>query len=207
MSEEAKPDEQPAKKGGIMGLLTKLPVLIGGVMVIEAAVLLVGVKMMGGGGPASAGAAEVALDEHGNPLPAEEGHGGGGGGGEHGEGGGHAAEAHGDPNDLAEVSVDSFRAPNRQNGRTYLYDVEIGVRVKNGVKEQVEAKLKNSKSLVRDRMNRIIAGIDPQKLNGAVEPGLETLRRQVKYQLDLIVGEGMIDEVLVPRCIPYRTDY
>ena len=56
-------------------------------------------------------------------------------------------------------------------------------------------------------MNRIIAGIDPQKLNGAVEPGLETLRRQVKYQLDQIVGEHVIEEVLVPRCIPYRTDY
>ena len=201
MSEEAKQDEAPAKKGGIMGLLTKLPVLIGGVMVIEAAVLLAGVKMMGGG-PATSEAAEVALDEHGNPLPAEEGH---GGGGEHGDG--HAEAAHGDPNDLAEVSVDSFRAPNRQNGRTYLYDVEISVRVKGAAKDAVEAKLKNSKSLVRDRMNRIIAGIDPQKLNGAVEPGLETLRRQVKYQLDQIVGENVIDEVLVPRCIPYRTDY
>ena len=203
MSDEAKPDEKPAKKGGLMGLLTKLPVLIGGVMVIEAAVLLVGVKMMGGG-PATSGAAEVALDEHGNPLPAEEGH---GGGGEHGEAGGHAEASHGDPNELAEVTVISLRAPNRQNGRTYLYDVEISVRVKNAAKDQVEARLKNSTSLVKDRMNRIIAGIDPQKLNGAVEPGLETLRRQVKYQLDQIVGEHVIEEVLVPRCIPYRTDY
>jgi hypothetical protein len=29
----------------------------------------------------------------------------------------------------------------------------------------------------------------------------------VKYQLDEIIGDGMIDEVLVPRCIPFRTDY
>jgi hypothetical protein len=33
------------------------------------------------------------------------------------------------------------------------------------------------------------------------------LRRQVKYQLDEIIGEEMISEVLVPRCIPFRTDY
>ena len=204
MSEEAKPDEQPAPKGGIKALLTKLPVLIGGVMVIEAAVLLVGVKMMGGG-PATAGAAVVeyavdahgnpVLDEHGNPVPAEHGEAGGEG---------HAAE---DPDELAEVGIDSFRAPNRQNGRTYLWDVALSVRVKAGVKEQVEAKLKNSKGLVLDRMNGIIAAIDPQKLNGAVEPGLETLRRQVKYQLNQILGEGVVDEVLVPRCIPYRMDY
>jgi hypothetical protein len=37
---------------------------------------------------------------------------------------------------------------------------------------------------------------------------LETLRRQVKYQLDQILGDDkLIDEVLVPRCIAFRTDY
>jgi len=35
------------------------------------------------------------------------------------------------------------------------------------------------------------------KLGGGSEPGLETLRRQVKYQLDEIMGEEMIDEVLI----------
>ena len=196
MSEEAKATDAGTeaaaaggKKGGLMGLLTKLPVLIGGVMVVEAVALFVGFKMMSGG-PAAAHGAEAPAGEHGEAGPAE---------------GGHDAEAPGP--ELVEVAVDSFRAPNRLNGRTFLYDVEISVRVKAAHKEQVERTLKGSTALVRDRMNRIIAGIDPQKLNGAHEPGLETLRRQVKYQLDLIVGDGLIEEVLVPRCIPYRTDY
>jgi flagellar basal body-associated protein FliL len=61
--------------------------------------------------------------------------------------------------------------------------------------------------LIQDRIRTIIAQSDPEKLSGGSEPGLETLRRQVKYQLDEIIGDGMIDEVLVPRCIPFRTDY
>lgn len=187
MSEEAK-EQKNAKVGGIKRLLTKLPVLISGVMVVEA-VLLLGAFQMLSGGPGSAEGALVEEEAHG---PAEE---------------GEATDFSHFGADYAEVAVDSFRAPNRLNGRTYLYDVDISVRVKADVKEKVEAKLANSTALVRDRMNRIVAQIDPQKLNGAVEPGLETLRRQVKYQLDLIVGEGLIEEVLVPRCIPYRTDY
>ena len=61
--------------------------------------------------------------------------------------------------------------------------------------------------MIRDRIRTIIAESDPEKLGGGSEPGLETLRRQVKYQLDVIVGEGLIDEVIVPKCIPFRTDY
>ncbi len=62
-------------------------------------------------------------------------------------------------------------------------------------------------ALIQDRVRTIIAQSDPDKLGGGSEPGLETLRRQVKYQLDEIVGDGLIDDVLIPRCIPFRTDY
>jgi flagellar basal body-associated protein FliL len=187
-SKEAKPSEdgKPAK-GGIVGLLTKLPVLIGGVMVLEAVALFVVFKMMSGG-PAAADAHGV--DPHGIEDP-------------------HAdAEAEGLYSaNLVEVPVDSFRAYNNTSGTTYLYDVDISIQVKPDVKEKVEAKLAASTALVRDRMNQIIRSIDPQKLNGSAEPGLETLRRQVKYQLDLIIGDGLIEEVLVPRCLPYRANY
>jgi len=58
-----------------------------------------------------------------------------------------------------------------------------------------------------NRIRTIIAQSDTEKLGGGSEPGLETLRRQVKYQLDEIIGEGMVEEVLVPRCIPFRAEY
>ena len=198
-NDASKDDADAKKKGGVMGMLSKLPVLLGGVMTVEAVVLFIALK--GFGGPASAEAhgpehgevayqlddhGEPVLDDHGNPIP---------------------LEPHPEGPELVEVQVDSFRAQNQLDGRTYLYDVDISVQVPGEVADDVKAKLEASTGLVRDRMTRIIRSIDPQKLNGTVEPGLETLRRQVRYQLDLIVGEGLIEEVLVPRCIPYRTSY
>ena len=60
--------------------------------------------------------------------------------------------------------------------------------------------------MIKDRVRTIIAQSDPEKLGGGSEPGLETLRRQVKYQLDEIIGDGMVDDVVVPKCIPFRAD-
>src|SRR5678815_2292221 len=61
--------------GGIGALLGKTPVMLGGVMILEAAVLFAGFKFLGGG-PKPVGASvitedpsakgEVAKDEHGN---------------------------------------------------------------------------------------------------------------------------------------------
>jgi len=85
--------------------------------------------------------------------------------------------------------------------------VSIFVVCKSEYEKQVKDALKEREALIKDRVRTIIAQSDPEKLVGGSEPGLETLRRQVKYQLDTIVGEGMIEEVLVPKCIPFRTDY
>jgi flagellar basal body-associated protein FliL len=178
------------KKGGIMALLTKLPVLLGGVMIIEAAVLFGAFKMLSGG-PKDAEAAEL----HGK----DDGH-GGKSSGEHGEEGADVPEH-------AELLAVEFRAPNKRTGRTFLYDVAIFVSVPGAKMEEAKKMLEQRKALITDRVRTIIAQSEPDKLGGGSEPGLETLRRQVKHQLDEILGPGVIDEVLVPRCIPFRTDF
>jgi flagellar basal body-associated protein FliL len=196
-----------AKKGG-GGLLTKLPVLLGGVMILEAAVLFAGFKFLGGGAPKSAPGAEL-VEEH-----DEE-------GGAHGEANaeaGHESGGHGESGDAKpakkvdkkrpiELPVVDFKAPNKVSGRTFLFDVSIFAVTKGANEEKVKSALKDREALIKDRVRTIIAQADPEKLLGSSEPGLETLRRQVKYQLDEIIGEGLIDEVLVPRCIPMRTDF
>jgi flagellar basal body-associated protein FliL len=201
-----------AAGGGIGGLLGKMPVMLGGIMILEAAVLFAGFKFLGGGAPRSAAGAElVALDEgHGEETTGEAAT-----EGAHGEStGGHAAtDAHGKPvtgavkKGTVEVPVLEIKAPNKLSGRTFLYDVSIYVSTRGENEATVTASLKAREALIKDRVRTIIAQSDPEKLGGGSEPGLETLRRQVKYQLDEIVGEKMILEVLVPRCIPYRTDY
>ena len=100
-----------------------------------------------------------------------------------------------------------FRSPNKISGRQYLYDVSIYVVTKFSHQEKVKAIIADREALIKDRVRTIIAQSDPEKLGGGSEPGLETFRRQVKYQLDEIVGEGLIDDVLVPKCIPMRVDF
>src|SRR5688572_29850426 len=176
---------------GAAGIFTKTPVLLGGVMLIEAAVLFAGFKFLGG--PAPAAGAELAHDDAAH--------------GEKSRGGASNGSAASDKKSFVEVEVLSFRAPNKQSGRTFLYDVSIYVVAKADREELVKKTFESRKALITDRVRTIIAQSDPEKLGGGSEPGLETLRRQVKYQLDEIVGEGVIEEVLVPRCIPFRTDY
>lgn len=186
--------EKPAaEKGGGGGMMTRLPVLLGGVMIIEAVVLFAGFKFIGGGSPHQAAGAELV----------EGGEGAAGGEG-HGEGAGKAPL---DKNRNVEMSVVEFRAQNKMSGRTFLYDVSIWVVTKGEFEEKVRAAIKDREALIKDRIRTIIAQSDPEKLGGGSEPGLETLRRQVKHQLDDIIGENMVQEVLIPRCIPFRTDF
>jgi flagellar basal body-associated protein FliL len=178
------------------GLLSKTPVLIGGIMLVEAVVLFAGFKFLMGGGPTVATGAE--LVEEGHDAPADDKHGGGG----HG-----ASSGSTDKSRVVEVPLLEMRATNKRDGRTFLYQVKIVVATRAANEEKVKALIKEREALIRDRVRTIIAQSDPDRLGGGKEPGLETLRRQVKHQLDEIVGEGVIDEVLVPDCIPFRTDF
>src|SRR5207237_2308285 len=99
------------QKTGAAGLLSKTPVLFGGVMLLEAVVLFGGFKFIGGGKPAPAGAAELSTSDH-------EGHDGHDG---------HGEKSSGDRRKTAEVNVLDFKAPNHVNGRSFLYEVSISV--------------------------------------------------------------------------------
>jgi flagellar basal body-associated protein FliL len=178
------------KGGGIGALLTKLPVLLGGVMLIEAVVLFAGFKFLVGGAPKAAVGAD--LVEGVKAADGKEG----------------AAGAATQPSDHpVEVQLIEYKALNKLSGHSFLYDVSIFVTVKPEFQDRVTDAIKAHQALIEDRVRTIIAELDPEKLGGGSEPGLETLRRQVKYQLDEILGEGLVEEVLVPRCIPFRTDY
>lgn len=220
MSDKPKKEEKKAegdghgdeakKGGGIMGMLTKLPVLLGGVMIIEAGVLFGAFKMMGSApAPAEAATLHAKEGEHGEEegdeeeAAAGEGHGEAAKGG-HGEA---AAPAAKNPKRKYSMAVLEFRAPNKVSGKMYLYDVAIEAQVLGKNFDKVQKKVDERKALISDRVRTIIAQSDPEKLNGQAEPGLETLKRQVKVQLDEIVGEGVIEEVLIPRCIPFRADF
>jgi flagellar basal body-associated protein FliL len=183
---EAGPAAAPKGEGSDGGgLLAKTPVLLGGVMLIEAVVLFAGFKFLSSGGPHLAVAAELVKE-----YPA-----------------GLEGSAAGNAKHTVELNVLDFRATNKLSGRTFLFDVSIYVVLRREHQESVKNTIKEREALIQDRIRTIIAQSDPERLGGGSEPGLETLRRQVKHQLDEIVGEGMIEEVLIPRCIPFRVDF
>jgi flagellar basal body-associated protein FliL len=174
-----------AGKGG--GFMTKMPVLLGGVMILEAVVLFAGFKFLGSGAK-NANAADLTTD-----ISKKD---------DDGDKTGPA-----DAGKTVEVELLDGKFPNKQNGRTFLYDVHFRLSVKTDAADKVKKIITDRSALIEDRIRTIIAQSDPDKLQGGSEPGLETLKRQVKYQLDEIVGDGLIDEVLVPQCIGFRTDY
>ncbi|MCY2955385.1 MAG: hypothetical protein NTU53_25945 [Planctomycetota bacterium] len=170
------------------GLMKSTPALLGVVMILEAVVLFAGFKYMNMG-PASAKGAELGNAD-----------------GKAAKAGGNGGSAKINSKKLVELKVVDFKAPNKHNGRGYLYDVSIYAATKSEFKEKVETAITERDALIKDRIRTIIAQCDPEKLGGA-EPELVTLRRQIKSQLEEILGEGMVEEVLVPRCIQYRMDY
>ncbi|MGD0138936.1 MAG: hypothetical protein ABSD28_08675 [Tepidisphaeraceae bacterium] len=187
----SKPDAAPAAvpaAASKVAFLTKTPVLIGGVMLVEAIVLFAGFKFLAGG-PKNANAADLTT-----PVKA-------------------AAGAEGekpatlDATGTVELPLLESRFPNKRSGKTFLYDVKIYLSVKKESADKVKSVIGEHDALIQDRVRTIIAESDPDKLGGGAEPGLETLRRQVKYQLDEIVGDGLIDDVLIPQCIPFPADY
>ena len=154
---------------------------------------------MFGGSPKQATAAELSKDD-------SKGEGAKGEKGEKGEGGKGAA----DKKAISEIHVvDDYRSPNKMSGHYYFYTITIVATAKGDpatkgdpafkVKEGIDA----HSALIKDHIRSIIAASDPEKLGGSTEPGLETFRRQVKFQLDEIIGDGLIDEVLVPTCMRY----
>jgi flagellar basal body-associated protein FliL len=197
MAEEAKKkaegaptaEKKEASKAASGGLMGKTPILLGAAMVVEAIILFAGFKFLGAG-PKASQAVELTASTQ---------------AGEKGEGADKGAAT--DQNSPVELPVVDFRAPNKQSGRTYLYDVSIYVVAKQKNGDLVKGLIASHLEMIEDRIRTIIAQSDPDKLGGGSEPGLETLRRQIKYQLDQIIGDGLINEVLIPRCIPYRTDF
>jgi flagellar basal body-associated protein FliL len=157
-------------------------------MLIEAVVLFAGFKFISGGAK-NANAADLTT-----PVKQQD------------ATDGEKSAATTDDSTTAEVPLLESRFPNKRSGRAFLYDIKIVLSVKKEFADKVKAIVTEHDALIQDRVRTIIAETDPEKLGGGAEPGLETLRRQVKYQLDEIVGDGLIDDVLIPQCLPFPAE-
>ncbi len=176
MADNAKPEVAETKPKS-KKIMTLI--VIGGVMLAEAGLIIGAMKMFGS-----------------EPEPAMAADGEGGEGGVDGEGAGDATA-------LAEVCLAEVDASNNRTGRQYMYHLQVFALIEAEQKEALDKIIEERRATIQDRINTIIRAADPKQLN---EPGLETLRRQVKFELQKIIGEGaIIHELLIPELLQSRS--
>ena len=105
-----------------------------------------------------------------------------------------------------ELEVARVRVQNANGARTTLYSVAISIRVHHDDEGMVADFLKNREATINDSMSRIIRSAEEKHLS---EPGLETLKRQIHFELNtLLGGEGsLIEHVLIPEFTPLPTGF
>lgn len=175
MAKEATAPAEPAPAAKKKGL-PKTLILIGGITVAEAILFFVAFKLMGGGPSTTHG------DEHGSVVQGPE----------------PAAE-------VADVEVEllaKFRVPNSVQGKTWLYDLDLVVKVPAHRKADMENLKTTRMGEIADSVASIVRSLDPRYLN---EPDLKTFRLQVQRALGEIAADpDLIQAVLIPRCVPMR---
>lgn len=104
-----------------------------------------------------------------------------------------------------ELEVAHVRVQNANGARTILYSVTITARVRRENEAMVQEFLDNRKATLNDAISRIIRSTDEKHL---AEPGLETLKRQVRFELSNLIGDDtIIEQILIPEFTPLPTGF
>lgn len=178
MPDDTQPTDAPAKP---RRKLPKTAIIVAVVSVVEAGLFFGVMKMFGGGPQVAHGATSGDNVLHGeNPTDKEK---------------------------ISSVEVDllqKFRVPNDKSGHLFIYEFDLAVKVSNKRKEEVEKLATERKGELSDRVARIMRGNDASVLN---EADLKTLRMQLRNAISELAGDPeIVQEVLIPRCVPMRSD-
>jgi flagellar basal body-associated protein FliL len=104
-----------------------------------------------------------------------------------------------------ELEVAHVRVQNANGARTILYSVTITARVRRENEAMLQEFLENRKATLNDAISRIIRSTDEKHL---AEPGLETLKRQVRFELSNLIGDDtVIEQILIPEFTPLPTGF
>lgn len=105
---------------------------------------------------------------------------------------------------VAEVVIAELDAYNSLSGRLYVYHLQVSAQVKPQDRQRIESIVEERGDTICDRINTVIRGADPKHLN---EPGLESMRRQIKFELDKILGDdSLVLELLIPKLLQSRAN-
>ncbi len=98
--------------------------------------------------------------------------------------------------------------PNQRSGRTYLYDAEIFITVRNKDAEKTRQRIEEMTATLATEVAVIFRRAEPTQLREAT---LATLTRQIKAAVSERLGndgegEPIVRDVLIRKCIEFRAD-
>jgi len=108
-----------------------------------------------------------------------------------------------------EQLVVSEKFQNTKTGRTYLYDTEIYMVVRQKHHEEIKKELERNKILITTEIATIFRQAEPTHL---LEPTLATITRQIKAKLDEHFppeeegGQPRVEKVLIRKCNQFKAD-
>ena len=119
---------------------------------------------------------------------------------EAGQGSGESIGPDGMPTDMdVELLICELDAFNKKTGRLMMYHIQVVAIVNRGHEERLQKLVELRRGTISDRVTTVIRSAEPKYLS---EPGLETIRRQIKFELDKIFGdETLIIELLIPKLL------
>ncbi len=96
-----------------------------------------------------------------------------------------------------ELTLPELSSFNKREGRLFIYKLVVTIRVPKDSSEEIQKILEARESTILDRFNTVIRSAETKYLN---EPGLDTIRRQFRFELEKILGDDeLILELLIPK--------
>lgn len=104
----------------------------------------------------------------------------------------------------ADVSLVECKAINRKSGQALVVRICVAAQVDPDKVEVVQELVQKRQDTIKDRVQTVLRSADPRHLN---DPDLATLKRQIKFELDRVLGDDqLIRAVLIPQILQSRSD-
>ena len=104
------------------------------------------------------------------------------------------------PNDPSNKIV----AVNAQRGQLVYWALKVSLRVPKGQEDDLKKRLIANEDLIKEKINTVVRACDPTILEQEADHA--TLKRQIRFALNGILGKGTIGQVVIPECIPQPVD-
>ena len=101
---------------------------------------------------------------------------------------------------LPKESDGKIRAVNARSGQLVYWSIKVSVRVPAAQAKEITDRLIANADLVKQEITTVVAACDPDILQQEADHA--TLKRQICFALNTILGKQMVSEVVIPECLP-----